>query len=248
MSSDGSGIFTVAQPAESFHTLVNLDYIESDNAAEIDMGIRESIRGIGFSVLAIGLGLANIKARNLYKDLGFGNLTQYIRMLCDETKADKGHIFGWLRIGEAYIKHRSELEKVGFCDNDGATKLSYLNRALEKNKKQAVFDNIKNMSFREFKNFAKGQIAAGIAAESPVGKNWQIKVRGNNIYIDDKLAIILSNKIDERVYKYFKRVLDAACEALEKGGVIVPVLMRNRKEADRFEDALARFKAELGLK
>ena len=41
--------------------LVTLDYAASENAVEIDNGIRDTIKGIRISILAMGLGLANIK-------------------------------------------------------------------------------------------------------------------------------------------------------------------------------------------
>jgi hypothetical protein len=44
----------------------SLDYAGSDDAVEIDAGIRETIKGIRLSILAMGIGLAKIKARGLY--------------------------------------------------------------------------------------------------------------------------------------------------------------------------------------
>ena len=83
---------------------VALDYAGSDVAAEIDRGIRETIKGIRISVLAMGLGLANIKAKGLYRDLGCLTITQYINKLSSDTKMDRCNIFSWLRIGETYLK------------------------------------------------------------------------------------------------------------------------------------------------
>ena len=227
--------------------LVTLDYAASENAVEIDNGIRDTIKGIRISILAMGLGLANMKAKGLYKNLGCRSLTQYIQRLSDETKMDRSNIFSWLRIGEAYIKYKSELEKIDFSDNDGPTKLSYLNRALTKNEKQEVFDNIKNMSLRDFKTFAKGQTVIGNAADSPAWDKWIVNIRGNNIYINGKLAIIISSKIERRASAYFKKVIRTACEGLEEEGVILPVLLRDRKEARRFQAAVYRLKEKMGL-
>ena len=234
------------QPEQSITASIALDYIESDNAVEIDKGIRETIRGIRVSILAMGLGLVNMKAKSLYKNLGFDNLTQYIQRLSDETKMDRSNIFSWLRIGEAYIKYQCDLKQIGFSDNDGPTKLFYLEQALKKNEKQQVFDNIKNMSVREFKTLAKGQTTA----DHPARKRdkWKINVRGNSVYIDGKLAIILSRKIDPRVSDYFMKVIRVMCEAVEKEKVMLPVLLRNLKEVDRFEPAVERLKAHMGMK
>ena len=243
-ANDNPGVFVNLPSKEPIPVLMLLGYAESDNAAEIDRGIRETIRDIRISVLAMGVGLANMKAKGLYKDLGCKNLTEYIQRLSDETKMDRSNIFSWMRIGEAYIRNKSDLEQIGFTDSDGPTKLSYLNRALEKNDKQEVFDNIKNMSVREFKSFSKAQPVI----ESPAGRGWAVSVRGNRIYVNDKLMVILSKKNEPRAAAYFKTVLDVVCEALEKEGFIVPVFVRSRREVRLFEEALHRLKAEIGLR
>ena len=244
IGNDSSGIFVSALPEESFPALVPLDFIESGDAVEIDRGIRESIRGIRLSILAMGLGLAKIKENSLYKYLGCNSLTQYIQRLSDETKMDRSNIFSWLRIGEAYIRYKSDLEQIGFSDSDGPTKLSYLNRALEKNEKEEVFGNIKNMSLREFKSFSKGQTMN----DTFTGNRWVVTIRGNSIHVNNKLAVITSKKIEPRVSSYFKEVLAIACEALEKEGMIVPVFVRNRRDARRFKEAVYRLKAQMGMK
>jgi len=48
-----------------------LDYIYSDNASDIDKGIRDTIKGVRLSILAMGMGLAKLKAKGLFIDLKF---------------------------------------------------------------------------------------------------------------------------------------------------------------------------------
>ena len=134
---------------------IQLEYAYSDVATEIDKGIRDTIKGIRLSILAMGMGLANIKAKGLYVDLDCSSMNQYIIKLCDETKMDRSSLFNWLNIGEAYIKYKNDLDKIEFNDNDGPTKLPYIDRALEINRKNEVFRNIKDMSVREFKIFPR---------------------------------------------------------------------------------------------
>jgi hypothetical protein len=105
----------------------SLDYINSDNADEIDLGIRETIKGVRLSILAVGIGLAKIKAQGLY-------------------------------IGEAYLKYRKELEKVGFSDEDGPTKLPYVDRALALYQKKEVFRAVKDMSLWQFISFTRRRL------------------------------------------------------------------------------------------
>jgi hypothetical protein len=95
----------------------NLDYVNSNNAAEIDAGIRESIKG---------LRLARFKARGLYIDLNYHSMNDYLETLCTEMKVERSTVHNWLYIGEAYIKYRKDLERIEFTDMDGPTKLPYV--------------------------------------------------------------------------------------------------------------------------
>ena len=44
----------------------SLDFTTSDDASEIDAGIRETIKGVQLSILAMGIALARFKAKGLY--------------------------------------------------------------------------------------------------------------------------------------------------------------------------------------
>ena len=210
---------------------IPLDYAASGEAAEIDRGIRDTIKGIRLSILAMGLGLAGIKTKHLYKDLGCKNMAQYIQRLCEDTKMDRSSIYKWLNIGEAYLKHQSDLEQIDFNDSDGLTKLLYLERALEFNQKQNVYDNIKNMSVREFVTFSKSSSRQDIPG-SPF-----VTVRNHRVYVDGRLAVRINRKLDKRAYFYFRKLIRAAGKAMEEGEVILPVRLRNMDEACRFEQA-----------
>ena len=135
------------------------DYANSDDVMVIDKGIRDTIKGIRFSILAMGIGLAKIKLKSLYSKLNCKSMAEYIERLCDETKMERSGLLNWLQIGEACLKYRNDLELAGFSENDGPAKLPYLDRALAVRGKQEVFGNIRNMSVREFVEFSKGEPA-----------------------------------------------------------------------------------------
>ena len=216
-----------------------LDYANSDDAAEIDNGIRDTIKGIRLSILAIGIGLVKIKSKGLFTDLNCRNMTEYIERLSDDTKMDRSSIFNWLSIGETYTKYQNELLAIGFSENDGPAKLSYLDRALALRQKQDVFDNIKGMSLREFIGYSKGE------PEKPADDVPLVRVRGNTVYINGRLAIILSKNPGKRITAYFRKVIQVACEALEEGEVVLPVRLRNMREARRLTPAIERLKAKI---
>jgi hypothetical protein len=217
----------------------SLDYINSDDAAEIDIGIRETIKGIQLSILAGGIGLAKIKERGLYADLGYHSNAQYLESLCEQTHMVRSSLHNWLYIGEAYRKYQKELEKIGFSDEDGPTKLPYVDRALALYQKKDVFRAVKDMSLRQFISFSRGEDAPSAAEES------DIRVKGNQVYIGDRLAVTLDEGLDPKTRGYLEGVVVAAGRALEAGEVIFPVRLYDMDELRRFERAAERLKKEL---
>ena len=196
----------------------------SDNAAEIDSGIRDAIKGMRLSILAIGIGLAKIKMNHLHKELGTGSFAKYIRRLHEEAKMDRSSIYRWLNVGLAWFKYQTELEKTGFNDSDGPTKLTYLEQALKNHDKQEVFNNIKTMSVREFAAYSR----AGIAKNA-----------------DDRLTIKINRKLDRETCIYFRKVVHTACQALEKNEVVLPLRLASLNEARRFARPINQFVLKL---
>jgi hypothetical protein len=180
----------------------------------------------------MGIGLARMKENRLYKDLGFRSITGYIEKLCTECKMERSSVFTWLGIGEAYLKHQTELEKIGFDDRDGPTKLPFIDRALLIKEKDEVFENVKKMSGREFKDFSKSRI------EIDAIDKRKVTVRGNKVFIGDKQAITLSEDMNRRTYDYFRKVILIAGKALQEGGVLLPVHLADMDEARRYENAV----------
>jgi hypothetical protein len=203
------------------------------DAMDIDRGIRETIKGIRLSILAMGLGLAKIKEHCLYRELGFSSMAQYIQKLCDDTKMNQSSVFNWLYVGEAYQKYRNDLEQIDFNDSDGPTKLPYLERALGIYQKQEVFDKLKNLSVREFAAFSKG--SAEKEAVAPY-----VTVRGNRVYVDGIPAVKINRRLGRRAFAYFKKVISIAGKAMEEGEIITLVRLRDRDEALRYEQASRR--------
>jgi hypothetical protein len=226
------------KPAKKLGGYFSLDYANSDDAAEIDTGIRDTIKGIRLSILAMGIGLAKIKARGLYIDLRYHSMAKYIESLCDEFQMDRSSLFNWLSIGEAYLKYRKELEKVSFTDESGPTKLPYVARALELYQKKDVFRALKDMSLRQFIIFARGE------AQEPPPES-AIKVRGNQLFIGKKLAVVFDEGLDPKTRSYLEGIIAEAGEALEAGEVLYATRLYDMEELRRFERAAEKLKKEL---
>jgi hypothetical protein len=131
----------------------SLDFAYSQDAQEIDAGIRETIRGVKLSIMAMGIALYRVDVAGLFIDLGFRKFGEYIDHLAEETGMARTSLYNWEYIGQAYITHRADLDRIGFSDDDGPTKLPFLPRALEHYTKREVFKNIKDMSKREFEEW-----------------------------------------------------------------------------------------------
>jgi hypothetical protein len=217
---------------------VSLDYANSDNAGEIDAGIRETIKGVRLSILAVGIGLAKIKAQGLYIDLHHHSMAKYIESLCDEFQMERSGLHNWLYIGEAFLKYRKDLDKIGFSDADGPTKLPYVGRALAIYRKQEVFRAVKDMSLRQFVSFSRGETLAA-PEESAV------RVRGNQVWIGDRPAVTLDESLDTKTRSYFEGVITEAGEALEAGEMLYTTRLYDRDELRRFERAAEKLKKEL---
>jgi hypothetical protein len=180
---------------------VSLDYVNSNNAQDLDNGIRANIQGVRLSILGMGIALAKIKAQGLYIDLQYHSMAKYIEQLAEDTKMDRSGIFNWLYVGEAYLEYRSELEKIGFTDEDGPTKLPYVTRALECHPKREVFKSLKTMSRRAFIEYAKGD-----TEDTPSVPPSKIRVKGNNLYVGNKPAVTFADDLDPKTREYLIRL------------------------------------------
>jgi len=219
---------------------INLDFVNSNNAAEIDVGIRETIKGVRLSILAMGLALAKLKDQGLYIDLNFHSMNDYLENLCDEMQIERSTAHNWLYIGEAYIKYRKELERIEFSDEDGPTKLPYVDRALEIHEKRDVFKKVKEATLREFKEYAKGE-------EAPAPKS-KIKVIGNKLYVGKKLAVTFAPELDNKTRRYLTDINVKAGEALQAGEVLYMTSLYDMDELRRFERGADRMKKEMRIK
>ena len=220
--------------------LVNLDYASSDDAVEIDAGIRETIKGLRLSILAMGIGLAKLKAKGLYVDLKFRSMNDYLEGLCDEMQVDRSTVHNWLYIGEAYIKYRRDLERIKFTDADGPTKLPYVERAIKIYEKKDVFRKLKNATLKEFKEYAKGEVE--------VVQPSKIRVVGNQVFVGKKLAVILAEELDPKTKAYLAKINVQAGEALEAGEILYTTRLYDAGELRRFDQAAERLKKELRVK
>jgi hypothetical protein len=223
---DGPG--KPVRPLETPH--FSLDFAYSDNAREMDSGIRESIRGVKLSILAMGIALYRMQESGLYTELSFSRFGQYVDKLADDTNMTRQNIYNWVYIGQAYVKFRAELERVGFDDADGPTKLPFLGRALENHSKREVFRNVKDMSKRQFITWALA--APGIKNDK---KHKSVKIKGDQVLVGHDLLATFTDAIDPDERRYYENLLLAGAQARAEGEVIRIYRFYDEDEARRYD-------------
>jgi hypothetical protein len=167
-------------------------------------------------------------------------MNDYLERLCDDMNIERSTAHNWLYIGEAYIKYRKELDRVEFSDEDGPTKLPYVDKALELYEKREVFKNVKGMSVRAFREYSKGEKAA-----APPSK---IRVVGNKVFMGKKLAVTLADGLDSKTKAYLAKINVQAGEALEAGEVLYVTKLYDMEELRRFERGADNLKKQMRSK
>jgi hypothetical protein len=215
---------TTIEPGQ-FH----LDFAYSENASEVDSGLRETIRGVKLSILALGVALYRMDVAGYFIDLGFRKFGEYIDKLAEDTGMNRSSLYNWEYIGEAYITHRTDLERIGFSDDDGPTKLPYLARALENRTKREVFKNLVSMSKRDFIEWSKG------TAQGTQNSYTNVKVNGGQVYVGEEPLAVFSERLDPDDRGYYERVLMMAAEARENNEVVGVYRFYDESERRRFD-------------
>jgi len=211
------------------HSQFQLDFAYSQDAGVLDTGIRETIRGVKLSIMAMGIALYRVDVGGLYADLGFRKFGEYIDSLVKETGMSRSNLYNWEYIGQAYITHRSELDKIGFTDDDGPTKLPFLNRALERHPKREVYKNIKNMSRREFEEWSRGAII------EDGKKHKTVAIKKGGVFAGKEPLAVFSEEISLQDRRYYEKLLMEGAIAIKQNEYAGIYRFYDEAEKKRFD-------------
>ena len=212
----------------------SLDFAYSVDAAEVDTGIREAIRGVKLSITAMGIALYRIDVSGLFIDLGYRKFGEYIDKLAEDTGMARTSLYNWEYIGEAYVTHRADLDRIGFSDDDGPTKLPFLGRALENHPKREVFKNIKDMSKREFEEWSR-------EPPNKIAKKYRnVKIKGTRVFVGNAPIISFAEKISPRDRKYYEGLIMEGARAIAQNEYAKVYLFYDEAEARRFDNIYKR--------
>lgn len=160
---------------------IDLAFLESEDLKEIEEGVREVMQHVGYSIIAIGLAFYRIEKDALFVQAGKTGYIEYLVDAEDRVGLPVSTISDYKRIGEAYAKWRSDLEKVKFDERQGVHKLRHIDAAVKIHPKGEVFKKLVKLSYKEFTAWARGRFDD--KADEP---KVSIEVRKNQILVDGK--------------------------------------------------------------
>jgi hypothetical protein len=207
----------------------SLDFAYSQDAQEVDTGIRETIRGVKISIMTMGIALYRVDVSGLFIDLGYRKFGEYIDKLAEETGMARTSLYNWEYIGEAYIKNRAELDRIGFTDDDGPTKLPFLNRALEHYPKRDVFKNIKGMTKKQFEDWSHGK------PKSFSKKYKAVKVIKNGVFAGTKPLVSYDDGISPKDRRYYESLILQGAIAVQNNEYAKVYRFYDEQEARSFD-------------
>ena len=210
-------------------TTYSLDFAYSTDAAEVDSGIRETIRGVKVSILATGIALYRVDVGGLFIDLGFRKFGEYIDKLADDSGMARTTFYNWEYVGEAFVKHRADLEKIGFSDDDGPTKLPFLERALENHPKREVFGNLVKMTKREFEEWSR------VVLVEDDKKYKSVRIKGSNVFAGNSPIISFAEGVSKQDRRYYEGLVMEGALAVQQNEYAKVFRFYDEAEARRFD-------------
>jgi len=179
--------------------------------------------------MAMGIALYRVDVSGLFIDLGFKKFGEYIDHLAEDTGMARTSLYNWEYIGEAYVKHRAELDKIGFSDDDGPTKLPFLGRALENHQKREVFKNIKEMSKREFEEWSRE------LPNKNDKKYKSVKIKGTHVFVGSSPIVSFAEDISPRDRRYYEGLIMEGAKAVQQNEYAKVYRFYDEAEARRFD-------------
>jgi hypothetical protein len=210
--------------------LFSLDFANSNDPAVLDNGIRETMRGMNLSAMAVSKALYRINASGYYIELGYKSMGAYIDKLVEEMGYSRAIFYRWVETGGIAIKYHNELEKIAFSDDDGPSKLPYIPKALERHPKKEVFKNAKEMSVRKFEAYAKGEKQPVLAISY---KN--VGIKNGTVYVDDEPLVNPAAVLSPEDRRYVESLLLGAIQAKADNHYLRGYLFYDEKEANTFD-------------
>jgi hypothetical protein len=183
-------------PVRQTNNVVGLDYLGSDDLNILEEGIKETMRGVNYARLVVGIAFAKIDREALYVQAGCKSYLEYLDTAEERVQMSRQAISDYKRIGEIYLHYKSQLQRAGFREEGNLHKLRWLPRALERHSSEEVLRRLVTDSLRKFREFA---LSSERSDETQIEEyNPKIEVADKKISIDGQNILRLDPNLEQQ--------------------------------------------------
>ena len=234
-----------ALPPSQSQKQYDLDFLYSNDLAEIEEGIKETFKGVNFANFGLCMAFAKIDREALYLQAGHKSYLQYLDQAEDRLNMSRKTMSDYKRMGEAYLDHKADLQLNGFKGEGHLHKLRYLEQALKIHDPDEVFQRIANDPFRRFRDYATGESPSERSDTEPVLQYVpDIQITPERIVVDGKNILNFPGDLDERTKEELADYLKQIYEVRATGNRPYVFSLYDENEARAVERYLRRHRRE----
>jgi hypothetical protein len=190
----------------------------------------------------IGIGALIIEREKLYRTAGYRSYLDYTQHLLEDLDIPISTLSDDKIIMEKFIDFHSPLTEAGFTLEGNASKLRYLDAALENHDKEEVFNRIAHDTLRSFIAWAqrKTLITHNPGPEIRV----DVEIKGNKLLIDGKNILNFPKDLPENLRDMVKTDLEKTFSIREGGNEPYIIDTYDRGEQVAIENFLKQYRAK----
>jgi hypothetical protein len=190
----------------------------------------------------IGMGALIIEREKLYRPAGYRSYLEYTQHLLEDLEIPDSTLSDDKIIMEKWIDYHKPLTKAGFKLEGNASKLRYLEAALENHDEQEVFNRIAHDTSRSFSAWARrpSVIEHRPEPETRVG----VKVEGDKLLIGGKNILNFPKDVPPKIRELVSGDLEKTFAIRESGNQPYIVETYGKGEQTSIENFLKKLRAK----
>jgi hypothetical protein len=190
----------------------------------------------------IGIGALIIEREKLYRAAGYRSYIEYTQHLLENLDIPVSTLSDDKIIMERWIDYYKPLTKAGFKLEGNASKLRYLETALENHDEEDVFERISHDSVRSFVAWA--QRKSLIEHKPEPEARVDVKIEGNKLYIGSDNILNFPKKLPGNIRNMVKTDLEKTFSIREGGNQPYIIGTYDRGEQIAIDNFLKQYRAK----
>jgi hypothetical protein len=219
-----------------------LSAFRTRNLARIEATLKNLAVSRTTTSYLIGIGALIIEREKLYREAGYRSYIEYTQHLLADLDIPVSTLSDDKIIMEKYIDFHSQLTKAGFKLEGNASKLRYLDAALENHDEEEVFGRISHDSTRSF--IAWAQRKPLIKHKPGPEIRIEAKIEGNKLFVDGKNILNFPRNLPENLRDMVKTDLERTFSIREGGNEPYIVGTYDRGEQTAIDNFLKQYRAK----